>query len=477
MPAQTACPISEVDRALSAYVNSRQDTLRIRRTLSKYLTSTLRPVSASTQLQHLNHECPQNLSAANTNPPGLKDSRLEYLQALRARAKAQAKHNELQASLEQLRTRHVDDNPTQPEPEHDDNVTQGYVFLLRQRRRHAELQVIQESLEKLLSAKPSTPSSDPRDLVKRAIGEQPDVPAERLDNLSQTEDDQVSIFKLKQEVLEARASMERAQAAKIKAQDATPSAPSATLQSQVYALEQARNELVDWIQGELAKLEEESIFLEDASPIKRPVRNGASAAAPDTTNSAIDRASATAKIQASYDKYTAARANLLEAHVSLQNPAPATNSEGDSSTNDNNNNNNNNNNAVSPQTPVNANTDSVASKPTNPISKLLPYLSPLAHIATSERALTQRTVHLAAHLAAADQEAQEALVRLSGESHLLPAAGGSKEAAAWAKVAAEADAATEALVKERLDESAKEVAGVAMIVDLCSLQSRVLDTV
>ncbi|XP_014555260.1 hypothetical protein COCVIDRAFT_17134 [Bipolaris victoriae FI3] len=470
MPAQTACPISEVDRALSAYVNSRQDTLRIRRTLSKYLTSTLRPVNASTQLQHLNHECPQNLSAANTNPPGLKDSRLEYLQALRARAKAQAKHNELQASLEQLRARHVDDNPTQPEPEHDDNVTQGYVFLLRQRRRHAELQVIQESLEKLLSAKPSTPSSDPRDLVKRAIGEQPDVPAERLDNLFQAEDDQVSIFKLKQEVLEARASMERAQAAKTKAQDTAPSAPSTTLQSQVYALEQARNELVDWIQGELAKLEEESIFLEDASPIKRPVRNGTAAAAPDTTHSAIDRASATAKIQASYDKYTAARANLLEAHLSLQNPAPAPNAEeNDSSTNDNN--------AVSPPTPVNANTVSTSSKPINPISKLFPYLPPLAHIATTERALTQRTVHLAAHLAAADQDAQEALVRLSGESHLLPSAGGSKEAAAWAKVAAEADAATEALVKERLEESANEVAGVAMVVDLCSLQSRVLDTV
>ncbi|KAJ5026902.1 hypothetical protein J3E71DRAFT_196169 [Bipolaris maydis] len=425
--------------------------------------------NASTQLHHLNHECPQNLSAANTNPPGLKDSRLEYLQALRARAKAQAKHNELQASLQQLRTRHVDDNPTQPEPEHDDNVTQGYVFLLRQRRRHAELQVIQESLEKLLNAKPSTPSSDPRDIVKRAIGDQPDVPAERLDNLSQTDDDQLSIFKLKQQVLEARASMERAQAAKTKAQDTAPSAPSATLQSQVYALEQARNELVDWIQGELAKLEEEGIFLEDASPIKRPVKNGTSAAATDTTNSAIDRASATAKIQASYDKYTAARANLLEAHLSLQNPAPATNAEDDSATNDNN--------ALSPPTPVNANTASDSSKPSNPISKLLPYLPPLAHIATSERALTQRTVHLAAHLAAADQEAQEALARLSGESHLLPAAGGSKEAAAWARMAVEADAATEALVKERLDESAKEVASVAMVVDLCSLQSRVLDTV
>jgi hypothetical protein len=472
MPAQTACPISEVDRALSAYINSRQDTLRIRRTLSKYLTSSFRPVNPVTQLQHLNHECPQNLSAANTNPPGLKDSRLEYLQALRARTKAQAKHRELQSSLEQLRTRHVNDNPTQPESDHDDNVIQGYVSLLRQRHRHAELQVIQESFEKLLSAKPSTPSSDPRDLIKRAIGEQPDVPAERLDHVSQADDDQAWIFKLKQEVLEARASMERAQAAKAKAQDESHSAATTpTLQSQVYALEQARNDLVDWIQGELAKLEEESVFLEDASPIKRPVKNGAAAAA-DTTSSAPDPASATAKIKASYDKYTAARARLLEAHLSLQNPAPLLASESDSSTH------NNNNNVVSstPAAQTQAANTSSSKPPSNPISKLIPYLPHLTHIATSERALTQRTVYLAAHLAAADQDAQEALVRLSGESHLLPAAGGSKEAAVWAKTAAEAEAATEALVKERLDESVKEVESVSMIVDLCSLQSRVLDT-
>lgn len=459
MPAQTACPISEVDRALSAYINSRQDTLRIRRTLSKYLTSSLRPVNPATQVQHLNHECPQNLSAANTNPPGLKDSRLDYLQALRARAKAQAKHRELQASLEQLRTRHVNDNPTQPEPDHDDNVTQGYVSLLRQRRRHAELQVIQESLDKLFNVKPSTASSDPRDLVKRAIGEQPDVPAERLEHLSQADDDQAWIFKLKQEVLEARESMERAQAAKVKVQKESQSAPTPTLQSQVYALEQARNELIEWVQGELAKLEEESIFLEDASPIKRPAKNGA--AATNTPDSLPDLASATNRIQASYDRYTAARARLVEAHTSLQHPAPVP--ENDSEAN------------AAPPVPIASNAPSASSKPSNPISKLLPYLPHLMHIATNERALTQHTVYLGAHLAAADQDAQEALMRLSGESHLLPAAGGSREAAAWARTAAEAEAATEQLVKERLEESSKEVASVSRIVDLCSLQSRILD--
>ena len=178
----------------------------------------------------------------------------------------------------------------------------------------------------------------------------------------------------------------------------------------------------------------------------------------NTADSVLDSVSVTSRIQASYDKYTAARARLLEAHTSLQNPMPV--SENYSQSNNN-----------SAQIASNA----TSSKPTNPISKLLPYLPHLANTTTNERALTQHTVYLAAHLAAADQEAQEALMRLSGESHLLPAAGGSREAGAWARTAAEAEAATEQLVKERLEESRKEVSSVTTIVDLCSLQSKVLD--
>ncbi|KAF7567342.1 AAA-27 multi-domain protein [Pyrenophora tritici-repentis] len=430
MPSKTSCPISELDRALSSYVNSREDTLRIRRTLSKYLISSLRPVTAATQNQHLNHECPQGLAVANTNPPGLKDTRLDYLQALRARNQALARHRELQASLEQLRDRHVDENPTQPESEYDNDVTRSYVSLLRQRRRYAELQVIQESLEKLLSAKPSNASADPRDLIKSAIGEQPDLPVERLEHLSQAEDDQASIFKLKQEVLEARASMERAQAASNKALEETRQEPS--LQAQVYALEQARNEIVDWVQGELAKMEEETTFPEDASPMKRPV----------TSAAPVDLAFAETQVRESYNKYTATRARLLEIYASFQQPLDIPSLTQDSA----------------------------------PISKLLPHLPHLSQIANNERALLQQSVYLETQIAAADQDIQDTLLRLAGESHLLPPAG-SKDVAAWGKTAREAETATDEFVKARLGESRKEVGGVKTIVELCSLQGRVLEAV
>jgi hypothetical protein len=441
MPAQTTCPISEVDRALASYINSREDTLRIRRALSSYLTTSLRPVNTATKSQHVTHACPQNISAAATNPPGLKGTRLEYLQALRAHSQALSGYRELQSSLEDLRQRHVAEIPTHTQFEHDNGNTQGYVTLLRQRRRLTELQVIQESAEKLLTARPPQASKDLRTLIKESIGEQPDLPAERLENLSRSNDDQTWIFKLKQEVLESRSNMERAKAAKADAQSRARGIPS--LSQQVHALGCARDEIIDWVQGELAKLEEDSVFLEDASPIKRPLNN----AAP------VDLDSPEQRIRSAYNQYTTSRAALLEEYQRLQQP-PTTHSEANKSV-----------------------TEANASEPNPPhpqllITKILPHIPHLALTTTSDRALLQQAVYLQTQLANADQDIEEALLRLSGESHLLPA--GSKDVAAWGNTATEAEVVTEEFVKEHLRKSREEMGGVGRVVDMCTAQSEVL---
>lgn len=445
MPAESACPIPGVDRALSSYINSRDDTLRIRRTLARYLTSSTRPVNHATQNQHVNQECPQGISATSTNPPGLKDSRIAYLHALRARAQAEAKHRELQASLQDLKNHHVDENPTLPQSDHDNDSTRSYIALLQRRRRHAELNVVQESLEKLLGAKPPNPHHDPRDHIRDTIGEQPDLPAERLEQIAQPGDIESSIFKLKQEVLEARSRVDIANIARKQATSRIRDEPG--LQEQVHALERARNEIVEWMQGELAKMEEDSVFLEDASPTKRSTQEDA----------LIDLESAEARIRASYDQYTAARIALIESYGRLSEPLRmASEAEADATTKD----------------PVELEKDT---KMVKPITKLLPHLPLLARSAQNERSLLQQAVYLQNQLAASDQELEEALLRLSGESHLLPA--GSKTASAWGKVTKETEIATEAFVKEHLHESRQELSSISAIVDLCSLQSKVLSSV
>lgn len=393
----------------------------------------------------MNHECPRTLSASTTNPPGLKDSRIAYLRALRAKNQAEVKHRELQASLEDLQSRHVDEHPALSQTEHDSESTRNYIELLRQRRRLAELNVVQESMEKLLGAKPSNHSHDPRDHVQDVIGEQPDLPAERLELITQPEDDQSSIFKLKQEVLEARARMDRANTTRKQAQRIPHEQPG--LLEQVRALERARNEIVEWIQVELAKMEEDSVFLEDASPVKRSVQD----------NAAPDLRSAEARIEASYDQYTMTRVQLIETYGSLhelqrRNSKPSL--------------------TDTTNVPSESHKDT---KLTLPITKLLPHLPHLTRSAQNERSLLQQAVFLQNQLAASDQDLEEALLRLSAESHLLPA--GSKEASAWGKVATDAENATTKFVKEHLEESRREVGSISTIVDLCSLQSSVLDSV
>ncbi|KAG9203587.1 hypothetical protein G6514_002605 [Epicoccum nigrum] len=445
MPAETACPISGVDQALASYINSRDETLRIRRTLSRYLTSSLRPVDHATQDQHVNHECPQRITATSTNPPGLKGSRIAYLQALRIKSQAEAKHAELQTSLEDIRRRHFDDNPTLSRSGQDDEVTRNYIDLLRRRRKFAELGVIQEALEKLQNAKPPTQYHDPRDHIQQVLGEQPDLPAERLEQITQTEVDQTSIFKLKQEVLEARSRMDQANSARKQATSTAREHPG--LQQQVHALDKARHEIVEWMQGELAKMEEDSVFLEDASPIKRPRQEDA----------LDDLECAEARVRASYEQYIATRAEVIEAYEGLVEPLPQYDE------------------AKTDGTTTGSSGASTDTKLSKPVTKLLPHLPQLARCAQNEHSLLQQAVYLQNQMSAADQELEEALLRLSAESHLLP--GGSKAASDWGKMASQAEFATEMTVKEHLQGSRHEVSSISAIVDLCSLQGKVLTSV
>lgn len=444
MPAETACPIPGVDRALSSYINSRNETLRIRRTLTRYLTSSLRPVNHATQDQHVNHACPQNITATGTNPPGLGGSRIAYLQALRARSNAEARHIELQASLEDIRQHHVEDNPTLSRAGQDDESTRNYINLLGQRRKVAELGIIQEALEKLLDAKPPNQHHDPRDHIQEVIGEQPDLPAERLEQIAQAEIDQTLIFKLKQEVLEARTRMDRENNARKEANSGNRDQPG--LQQQVHALEKARNEIVEWMQGELAKMEEDSMFIEDASPIKRPKQE----------ENLAHLSSAEAQVRDAYERYVSTRKEMIKAYENLTKPSPKdddTKSDG---------------------IPVGV-SDPEGGKPVRPLTKLLPHLPQLYRCAQNDRSLLQQAVYLQSQLAASDQELEEALLRLSGESHLLAA--GSKDASDWGRVAMEAEAATEAAVREHLQGSKQEASSISAIVDLCSLQGKVLSSV
>lgn len=442
MPAATSCPVSEVDRALSPYVNSRQETQRIRKALARYLDTHIKPTDAKPR--HLDLECPDVQVRAGPDTSAVNGSRSQYIKALQARSEAQMRLNKLQGSLEDLRTSYTTEFIAQTDSAYDNEVTRSYIGLLRQQRRFAELEVVQDSLEKLLNAKPEDSHKELKLLVKETIGEQPDLPAERLDQLSQAPSNNASLFKLKKEVLEAKASMDHANATKSKAHARSTSSPD--LAKQVYALSLARDELVGWVEGELGKLNEESELLEDASPIKRWPQ----------TSTPPDLETSKMQISKAYDAYTEARSSVIRAYTSAQRPTTA--------------------NAEPVPNQINGVEEgqpATGLQSSRTVAKILPYLPQLAVISNNERSLLQQAVYLQSQLSTADDEIAESLLRLAEESHLLTS--GDKGLTAWGRAAAQADASTEGYVSSQLEEIGQEVNHVRTVGELSSLHSKVLN--
>ncbi|CAI6331546.1 unnamed protein product [Periconia digitata] len=445
MPAPSPCPVLNIDRALSSYVHSREETLKIRKTLTKYLAASLRPVNSPSRDQHLSQECPQGVTASSKNPPGLAGLRSEFLHELRNQSAAQTRYRQLQTSLDELQNRHLVESPVEAEPKNDDDTTQSYIALLRQRRGYSELQIIQESLEKLLDVNPINGSQDPKTLVTRAIGEQPSLPAERLDQILATSGDSPFTLKVKKEVIDASSGMERTRSARANAKAASQESPK--LEDQIRALGVAREEMIEWVQTELAKIEVESEIIEDASPIKRATH----------PFSPADLASSESRIQSTYEAYTVSRLAAIKSQVSLQEPIEKEEATG------------------APQTTIQqTDIDDEKKRLSNVFTKFLPHLPSLMHIDNGERALLQHLIYLQAQINAADDETAEQLSRLAGESHLLPSS--AKGVESWGTITAEIEQSNENLVRTSIAESNQEISRISTIVDLCSLQSRVLSS-
>ncbi|KAF2467549.1 uncharacterized protein BDR25DRAFT_267026 [Lindgomyces ingoldianus] len=400
--------------------------------------------STSTGYPHLSFECPFDSSKV---VPKLSDSRqirFQYINALQARSRAHARHHELKSLLDDLRNGHFIELPSQTRAQYDSDVTRGYVCLLRQRSRFSSLQVVQASLEKLLNVNPASTPNDPRSLVRDAVGEQPGLPLQPLELLTRYSDVEDWVFKLKKQVLESKAAMNGANSARAEAK-INPQAVL-NLKQQVYALGCARDEIVAWVQDELAKFPEESEFLENASPLKQSGDQSA----------ALDTALSESHFREVYNRYTTSRASLLEALDSINRPARVCQAWPDR---------------------INAHTQGESqsfnhSNPPTTITNVLPQLQSLATSLREERALLLQAVYLQVQFSLAAEKANDSLSRLSEESHLLPS--GSKELAAWAQTVAQAESATGHFVTAWLEDILQEVNSISTIGDLSSLQDQVL---
>lgn len=427
-----SCPLPQVQEALEPYIHTRQETLRIRQTLTKHLKSQFQDEAALTHLSIFAPSSSLEVNDTSSLPEGLYS---QYLEALSAHRKAKEQYDALKAEIEDLRQ--SSNSARKTDPETGGSGISDHITLLRHRQQHQKLEIVQDALMQLGESEPNPVKLDLKGLLREQLGEPPEPPIEGIGPVSSDEKIDDLVFRLKKELLTARSQLDRANAEKADADTQTKSLPEPSTAAQVAALRAARDGLISWIEGELAKIPEN----EDAESSELSISQNGNNYVEPLSDDAISAA-----VQDRYDRYVEARKALiaqLEATSQYTCTAPA---------------------------PLESQATSGASPKKTPVTQnlkatdILPHLPSLISASRDETHLLQQSSHLHRQLAFASEETSRTIQRLAGESYLVAPNATSMEA--WAKAADDASVKTAALVEEQARvgehsvESARDVLGV-----------------
>ncbi|KAL1651430.1 hypothetical protein SLS58_000770 [Diplodia intermedia] len=460
------CPLPQVEEALRPYIQARQETLRIRKTLAQHLQSLMHrterqhgaestsPITSLTlacapPLLLPEHDQTRSASVPAPPPPAeLTGLRKQYWEAVQAHALAKRRRDGLHRELNELqREAHAARAGAQTGPATDflpssaapmvgnssgsngnssRHDIQSYVSLLHQRRRHARLQILLDALDRAADAEPDDDPlrrDDLRQWIKDRLGDAPVPPPEIAGGGSTAMHDASAsaaaaaaadqtkehVLRLKKELLLAKQNRDaeaQRRAAAVQASTES-SALSRGVEAQVRALRAARDELIAWIEAELAKMPEgdESILSGGGTP-QRPDRRDDKDTGTDDDADSIQE-----QVDALYERYVAARTSLVVAADAAAASAKELNA---------------------PSTLPGPNQqlggddgDSVGQKqqqPRLPPSAALPFIPALLRSANDERVIAQQiATHLRHQIAAAQGEARNTAQRLASEANVAGA--------------------------------------------------------
>lgn len=398
-PAITTSHIPFFAKPLAPYIKSRQEALRIRQVLTSHLRSHItfaeedpdRPNPHAES--HLALCAPQDtvvdVERISPDVTGLRKEYLEALQANVAARKAYQSISENVTSKTQQRKTPISD----PDPNSD---LQAYLVLLRDRRRHAKLQIFQHYLQQLKMRQVAEPvefdkTEDHNQHLQR-IGEFEEGGL----NGPGTEDGvEGLVHKLERAVIRARAQLEREKKllAELKTQqESNRKCHSGDVPQAVkaQALQRTRDALVQWVEEKLV-----SVGANDEGPIEELSPEEIE----DAANLLDERK---AQIGQQYGTYVEARRVLLETAAKACQPVaagPANQRQA----------------SVDQGKPTTEETPSL--DPLDVVSFASELLLPLSK---SQRALALQKSYLSGILSKEKSTTLRILNRMSDESHLLP---------------------------------------------------------
>jgi hypothetical protein len=227
------------------------------------------------------------------------------------------------------------------------------------------------------------------------------------------EEGELRMMELKKAILGAKATIERLEGEGERMDDDDVRATKGA--GELFALQQARNELIGWIEQQLAIIGDAQADAVDdvsSSPAKaNGQEEDGHVATPD-------------EIMQLYDRYLEARRTLLDTVQSRQDVSPL---------------------ASAPDSPKPPRTSSQENDATSTTATtLLPFIKPLLDTQASEQEIIQQAAYARRQLSAADSSSERLLRRFADESHLVhPGASHGRD---WARAGEEAGETTRELV-------------------------------
>lgn len=284
--------------------------------------------------------------------------------------------------------------------------------LLRARERRRKLAAVERAVAAIEREGEGVVGAKIDDVVKKAVGDVPVLPSQRglMGGGGGREEGEMRVVELKKAILKAKSIIETSEEQNPK-EDHQGSGTS-----ELHALQQARNELINWIESQLALIgdaQAEESNNNTSSPIKN--QNGSDEDAHPIATPA--------EISQLYDRYLSARHSLLSTVQQPHDISPL---------------------AQAPDSPKQKRSAETNDPSTTTATALLPFITPLLATQSTEQALIHQAAYVRRQLAAAEASSERDLRRLADESHLVhPGASRGRD---WARAGEEVGEATREFV-------------------------------
>lgn len=400
MQQDTGLPESlrEIHHALQPYIKQRREALRVRQVLVAHLSTHVQQNDAYPIFHPLS--LLEALPSSETSLKGVRGVQREYIRCLANNIKAQ---NQYSKASKEHQPRSTHSHPSGDSAQgtsyaqgDSESTLATFVDTVKCRRKHERLCIMQEFVDVVAEKLPENISQLGSDVELQNLGSLPQIPPDVMGTAdahrgSIGSDLRGLVNQLEKAVLRAKLLLQREQRflEKVKHHNNSrtdlPSHDGGILQ----ALGTTRNELIQWIETELANTADDSPEPEDNIQV-----NAAESSDMDLIDSEL------VSIQRQYNQYSKCRRALIIAATGHLEQATPTKAGQDLDS--------------VKGTGVPHNSETVN-------HTVYPYLSEMMSLSSEQKALIQQKSHFTISLAKHLKEAGQGVDRLAEESHLLPA--------------------------------------------------------